>query len=180
MGFTPKTITLYILTEFYNSIRDEFNEIPKNTIRSAALFIWLNAHCYRGLWRVSKANAFNVPFHKERPNGFYNPSSLRYLSNLLTGADLRHCSYERVCENGLIYLDPPYANVFQKYGNSPPSAGDLQRWIEQHRDSTILISNNQHYTPPANAILLYKEAVFQRVLAEKGVKREEYLYGIFE
>ena len=78
-----------------------------------------------------------------------------------------------------MYLDPPYVNVFQKYSSNPPTSDDLQAWIDRHRDSTILISNNQHYTPPPNAELLYRESVFQRVLAEKGVRREEYLYGVF-
>ena len=127
---------------------------------------------------MSKSNRFNVPFHKERPRGYFAPTTLRSLASLLAGVDLRACSYTCIVENGLVYLDPPYEHVFQMYSNNPPMAGDLQTWIDAHKDSTILISNNQHYTPPANAQLLYKEVVFQRIKAERGVTREEYVYGI--
>ena len=49
----------------YLAIRDRFNVIrssPGRDIERAALFCYLNRHCYNGLWRVNQSGEFNVPF----------------------------------------------------------------------------------------------------------------------
>lgn len=55
--------------EAYYQHRTEFNETASKRDRSyedhlrlAALFLYLNHHCFNGIWRVSKKSGFNVPF----------------------------------------------------------------------------------------------------------------------
>ncbi|HCJ1013605.1 TPA: Dam family site-specific DNA-(adenine-N6)-methyltransferase, partial [Salmonella enterica] len=62
-------------SEAYYQHRTEFNETAskrdrsyEDCLRLAALFLYLNRHCFNGIWRVSKKSGFNVPFrNKTRP-----------------------------------------------------------------------------------------------------------------
>ena len=50
--------------EYYYRNRDRYNEKIKNGIldeETAGLFIWLNKHCFNGLYRVNNKGLFNVP-----------------------------------------------------------------------------------------------------------------------
>ena len=164
--------------QLYYERREEFNKISKNSVRSAALFIFLNGRSYGGIWRVNKYQNFNVPFDKDRTVDVYSAYQLRDLRDLFQDVDFRCCTFEQVKENGLIYLDPPYINVFQKYSLNPPTNRDLQKFIEDHSDSDILISNNMHYEPPTNALLLYTTTIPERLSSKSDAKRGEYLYRI--
>src|SRR5688572_13598849 len=49
-------------TRFY-TLREEFNKSSHGE-RRAALFVYLNRHCYNGLCRYNSAGQFNTPFGK--------------------------------------------------------------------------------------------------------------------
>ena len=164
--------------KLYYACRDEFNKISKDSVRSAALFIFLNGRSYGGIWRVNKHDNFNVSFDKTRTIDVFSADQLRDLRDLFQDVEFRCCAFNEVRENGIIYLDPPYINVYRKYSLNPPTNQDLQRFIEDHPDSDVLISNNMHYTPPTNATLLYKTAIPERLSSKLDARRGEYLYRI--
>lgn len=50
--------------EFYYKVRENFNKnTGANDCAQAARFIYLNKHCFNGLYRVNSKGQFNVPFN---------------------------------------------------------------------------------------------------------------------
>lgn len=108
-----------LVDEYFNNLldyyqaRERFNNAPQNYVR-AALFIYLNRHCFNGVCRYNKSGLFNVPEGKHK--SIYNPKA-----ELETFADkfklpfsigLIHCGFEEtinLAKSGdVIYCDPPY------------------------------------------------------------------------
>jgi DNA adenine methylase len=77
----------------------------------AALVIYLNKTCFRGLWRVNSRGEFNVPYGDyKRP--YYNRDTLLNASKTLQNATIRHWTYTKALDaaksGDWLYLDPPY------------------------------------------------------------------------
>ena len=54
--------------ECYLIIRDEFNHqlsMHQNDLNSAAHFLFINKHCFNGLYRVNNSGIFNVPYNND-------------------------------------------------------------------------------------------------------------------
>ena len=113
----------------YYSLRDEYNMIPvdeRNTIRTAALFVFFNRTCFNGLYRENNQGNFNVPYGKYvRPN-ICNEQVVTDAHNVLQHVEILHGNYANVLEfvdwneYNFFYLDPPYrpllkANNFKQY-----------------------------------------------------------------
>jgi DNA adenine methylase len=113
----PKTLEeAYTSKEsYYYYIRKEYNnKIKKNeeSLETAALFIFLNKICFRGMYREGP-NGFNVPYgHYKTTPEVVNKEDLLYISELIKDVKFEACDFERslqnVKENDFVYLDPPY------------------------------------------------------------------------
>jgi DNA adenine methylase len=127
----------------YKAARTEFNTMIDNPrpmwARRSALFIFLNARCFNGLWRTNKSGRFNVPFGKlEFPRWLGAEEMARY-SVALKHCDLRAIDFVRLFpslanKTGLaIYADSPYAGTFDGYAKAGFSENDqrlLAEWLE--------------------------------------------------
>lgn len=98
---------------FYNKIRDEFNQLPR-----PELFLFLLARCVKGAVRYNSMGQFNQSPDNRRkgrhPKNMKN--DLCRASKLLSGKTfLTNMSYQSVFEvvtpQDLLYLDPPYQGV---------------------------------------------------------------------
>ena len=134
--------------EVYYGARSEFNSLKREVdgngngngngngdgggnskARLAALFIFLNKTCFRGLYRENSSGEFNVPF------GNYKKPCLDMDKTLLDWHKvLNHFNVTFKCagfgtiepeigENDIVYLDPPYApedgkKSFTTYGKN--------------------------------------------------------------
>lgn len=99
--------------EFYYRIRDEFNtNLETNTVEQAARFIYLNKHCYNGLYRVNSKGKFNVPFNGKLKGSSVSADHVRELSSLLKNVRILNTDFEFTVQDAsagdLIYFDPPY------------------------------------------------------------------------
>ena len=99
---------------FYYLVREEFNRnLDTNTPEQAARFIYLNKHCFNGLYRVNKKGQFNVPFNGRLLGHSYKITDLREASARLKDVDIRCGDYLEVLEEAksgdLAFLDSPYA-----------------------------------------------------------------------
>lgn len=103
--------------ELYYIIREQYNAKISNHISDpecAALMIWINKHCFNGLYRVNNKGLFNVPYNNKVNGSSIDEDNLRAISEYLQHADISiTCSdFEKVCErvstNDFVYFDSPY------------------------------------------------------------------------
>lgn len=112
--------------ELYYSVRSSFNDNiyqGKYSIDMAAQLIWLNHHCFNGLYRTNKKGGFNTPWNRtEKFIPSYDRDNLRDISSYLmnNNIDIRCASYVDVLDmpvkGDVVFLDPPYVPV-GKYGD---------------------------------------------------------------
>lgn len=78
----------------------------------AAWFIYLNKTGYNGLYRVNRANRFNVPFGRYTNPTICDEVNLRACSRALVGVKLLVDDFESVVRpakrGDFVYFDPPY------------------------------------------------------------------------
>lgn len=77
----------------------------------AAMFIYLNKTCFRGLFRVNRKGQFNVPWGAY-DRRYFDPENLRAVSEVLKTVELRSTDFELalhdIDESDFVYFDPPY------------------------------------------------------------------------
>jgi len=80
--------------------------------KRAALFIYLNRTCYRGVFRVNLAGKFNVPFGAYRNRPVFRKGELERTARLLAGSKLIVGDFEDSVSSAkkgdFVYFDPPY------------------------------------------------------------------------
>jgi DNA adenine methylase len=105
----------------------------------AARLLFLNRHCFNGIYRTNKDGDFNVPYAGSKSGTMPTERQLCTSATLLRRASLAAQDFGVTlssCGSGdFIYLDPPYAStsarVFTEYGPHPFVPQDLDR-LAQH------------------------------------------------
>jgi DNA adenine methylase len=102
----------YNTREAFEMIRADFNNPNIGAQRKAAYLLYLNKHCFNGLYRVNNDGEFNVPFGEHKEVRFPMQQML-HLWRRLTGVLIHHNDFEITLEwahsGSLVYCDPPYA-----------------------------------------------------------------------
>lgn len=102
--------------DFFESMRQRSDAIDgdSDTLVGAWL-IYLNKTAFNGLFRVNRANRFNVPFGRYQSPAICDIETLRACSAALQGVDIEHAQFEetlrRAQPDDAVYLDPPYVPV---------------------------------------------------------------------
>jgi DNA adenine methylase len=106
---------------YYNNKRDEFNRLLKShsrnnvhdSVKKAALTIFLNKTCFNGLYRVNKSGRFNVPLGRYENPKIVDEENLLSVSEALQNVVLEVRDFKTlpnvVKKNSFIYYDPPYS-----------------------------------------------------------------------
>lgn len=103
--------------DFYYSTRERYNEkIVSCTLDAecAALMIWLNKHCFNGLYRVNGKGLFNVPYNNRVSGKSFDENNLIKIAEYLQNSDVSvTCNdFEDVCKDvcamDFVYFDSPY------------------------------------------------------------------------
>ena len=98
----------YSLREHYNDklMRDEFD------VELAALFVFINKHCFNGLYRVNGKGLFNVPYNNSRRSSV-DEQSIMEISEYLRNVTIISGDFEVACEGAsagdFVFIDSPYA-----------------------------------------------------------------------
>lgn len=98
---------------YYYSIRTAYNQLSdRQSVRAAAMFIYLNKTCFRGVYRDGP-NGFNVPYgHYDNPIVF-DETHIQEVSSLIRNVVFACVPFQdaldRTATGDFIYLDPPYA-----------------------------------------------------------------------
>lgn len=104
--FTPETNT----QEVFNQLRDQFNQ-TQNHREKSALFVYLNRHCFGGIWSYNSKGKLNSPFGKREKRSFpENTMQQFYQKSHL--ADFKINDFATTMQTAkrgdIIYCDPPY------------------------------------------------------------------------
>ncbi|MGP1570205.1 MAG: DNA adenine methylase [Eubacteriales bacterium] len=107
MGEDGKTY-YYSLRERYNDklMKEEFD------VELAALFVFINKHCFNGLYRVNGKGLFNVPYNNSKKESI-DEESIRAVSAYLKKVTIKLGDFEEVCSEAkkgdFVFFDSPYA-----------------------------------------------------------------------
>lgn len=104
--FRPK----YNNGKAFYEMRATFNG-AKASRRRAALFLYLNRHCYNGLCRYNSKGEFNTPFGKYKAP-YFPEKELTFFATKAKHAVFAYADFKdtmrRAKEGDVVYCDPPY------------------------------------------------------------------------
>lgn len=98
----------YALRKQYNDklIKEEFD------VQLAALFVFMNKHCFNGLYRVNGKGLFNVPYNNSKRESC-DKESIMAISEYLKKVTILDGDFEEACREAgkgdFVFLDSPYA-----------------------------------------------------------------------
>jgi DNA adenine methylase len=113
-------------SNFYYSIREEFNKRNNNMITQTSYLIFLNKTCFNGLFRVNSKNQFNVPFGRYKNPNICDNENILNVHEILQRVTILNGDYvktfELINDKTLYYFDPPYKPIsktssFNSYSN---------------------------------------------------------------
>lgn len=100
--------------DYYYKVRKGFNKnLGSNDTEQAARLIYLNKHCFNGLYRVNSKGEFNVPFNGKLTGRSFDPDHLREISTKLKLVEFKCGDFAAAVANArsgdFIFFDSPYA-----------------------------------------------------------------------
>ena len=60
------------------------------------MFIYLNKHCFNGLYRVNSKGLFNVPFNQKKSGLSYSKDNLEEISKYLKKVNIQNKDFEEI------------------------------------------------------------------------------------
>ena len=101
--------------KYYYSIREHYNDKLMRSeydVELAALFVFINKHCFNGLYRVNGKGLFNVPYNNSRRVSI-DEEDIMAASKYLKGVTIIDGDFEQACKNAkkgdFVFIDSPYA-----------------------------------------------------------------------
>lgn len=101
--------------KYYYSIREHYNDKLMRSeydVELAALFVFINKHCFNGLYRVNGKGLFNVPYNNSRRVSI-DEETIMAASKYLKGVTIIDGDFEQACKNAkkgdFVFIDSPYA-----------------------------------------------------------------------
>jgi len=103
--------------KIYYEARNRFNEKimgQEYDAEMAALLLFINKHCFNGLYRCNSKGGFNVPYNGGKSNS-YDHDNLLAVADFLKVVDIHCTDFENICnqskEGDFVFLDSPYAPI---------------------------------------------------------------------
>ncbi len=166
--------------EYYYHVRDEFNNLLMKKAyepQMAAMFIFLNKHCFNGLYRVNSKGLFNVPYNGGKQPSC-SPSNITAVSETLANTTVLNNDFEIACStarNGdFVFFDSPYAPLnatsFESYTKEGFSQESHVRLAELYKKLTdrgcfcMLTNHNTHFVRE-----LYKDFTIDVVRVRRAI-----------
>lgn len=101
--------------KYYYSLREHYNDKlmkAEYDVELAALSVFINKHCFNGLYRVNGKGLFNVPYNNSRRTSV-DESIIMEVSRYLQGITIMDGDFEEACEGAgqgdFVFIDSPYA-----------------------------------------------------------------------
>ncbi len=177
--------------EFFYEKRARYNELindgtSKDSIESAALFIFLNHTCFNGLYRVNKKGLFNVPSGAYKNPKICDEENLRKISSLLQNVEMVCADYKKsanfIDDKTFAYFDPPYRPLNQTSSFTNYTAGgfddnaqkELADFVQKliNKGAHVLLSNSDPKNENQNDDFfdeLYGRQIIHRIAASRMI-----------
>ena len=101
--------------KYYYDLREHYNDKMMKAeydVELAALFVFINKHCFNGLYRVNAKGLFNVPYNNSQ-RASVNEEVIMNVSQYLQGITIIDGDFENACigagKGDFVFLDSPYA-----------------------------------------------------------------------
>ncbi|MGP6221085.1 DNA adenine methylase [Caldiplasma sukawensis] len=176
-------------SDYYYRMRNAFNS-TEDPVKKSAILLYLNGHCYNGLFRVNSSGNFNVPFGKyskvEKPSA----ENIRKLSEFLSSTEIINADFENSVndaeEHDFVYFDPPYMPInktayFTDYTNKGFNIKDQERLAKKFKE----LSEKGVYVMETNSNTelikeIYKEFSMITVSARRNINSDKNRRGNVE
>ena len=109
---------------FYLEMRDKYNQMivepgKFSDIDIAAQMVYINKHCFNGLYRVNSKGLFNVPYNGKNKGSSFNEDNILAVSNFLNDESntflIKLGDFEEACieaaKDDFVFFDSPYAPI---------------------------------------------------------------------
>ena len=127
--------------QYYYSLREHYNDKMMKAeydVELAALFVFLNKHCFNGLYRVNGKGLFNVPYNNRRGTSV-DEKAIMAVSEYLQHVTIVEGDFEVACKDikggDFVFFDSPYAPLKPESFESYTKEGFD---IESHRRLAVL------------------------------------------
>ncbi|MFT7621021.1 MAG: DNA adenine methylase [Myxococcota bacterium] len=165
--------------EAFGRLRKKFNKSKDRRTR-ASLLLYLNRHCYNGLFRVNSKGIFNVP-HGRYKQPLFPEAPMLAFAELAPRATIQHLGFVEAMQaagpDDVVYCDPPYVPLSatadftsytkQKFGAAQQERLALEAEAAAERGATVVISN--HDTDITAA--LYDKGDIHRFEVRRSISR---------
>ena len=107
--------------DYNNKIIDQVYDVEM-----AALFVYLNKHCFNGLYRVNSKGLFNVPFNNKKSGKSFELDNINEISKFFKSITILNGDFEDAVkdakEGDFVFFDSPYDLIsdtsFESYTKS--------------------------------------------------------------
>lgn len=171
----------------YLAMRASYNEKIKDQtldVECAALMIWLNKHCFNGLYRVNRKGFFNVPYNHKETGSSIDATNLRNIGSYLSmnAIEIRQGDFEKACSDAqpgdFVYLDSPYVPIdvtanFTDYTKDGFSLEEHERLATLYRrlsDLGVKLMLSNHDVPLVREF--YHGFKIERVEVRRSINRD--------
>lgn len=173
--------------EYYLSVREAYNRkiaTREMDAECAAMMIWINKHCFNGLYRVNSKGMFNVPYNYKNGGSSMDAENLEAIGQYLRKAEIeiRQGDFETACldvkPGDFVYFDSPYVPIsetanFTDYTKDGFSGKDHKRLASLFRtlDSKgayVMLSN--HDVPLVHD--LYHDFKIEAIDVRRNINRD--------
>lgn len=174
-------------TACYLATREKYNaKIKAHELDAecAALMIWINKHCFNGLYRVNSKGLFNVPYNNKATGVSIDATNLRNIGLYLQSRDIeiRQGDFEDACMDvapgDFVYFDSPYVPIsetanFTDYTKDGFSLEDHKRLAALYKKlaaqgTKVMLSN--HNVPLVHE--LYSGFTIEEVDVRRAINRD--------
>lgn len=147
-------------------------------ILRAARFVFLNRHCFNGIYRTNLDGWFNVPYAPTKTGEMPPMEDFVSAASALSKARLVAGDFQKVlalAERGdFVYLDPPYVvssrRVFIEYGAKEFSVKDLSRLSKElDRLNARGVKFAVSYADCVEARILFSKWTLKRVCIRRNI-----------
>lgn len=160
--------------ENYYGIRKEFNHDRQWPAEwRAAMFLYLNRHCYRGLCRYNQSGHFNSPYGNYK-TPYFPENEIQAFAEKAQRATFICASYDEtlaLLQTGdVVYCDPPYDGTFSGYHTAGFTEDDQYQLasILERRSSEghpVIVSNSDTSLTRS----LYRNFTRHRITAKRSM-----------